>query len=1144
MPALFFPNLDALRLAIASGLVPPAISQAPARAASDTSGHVWLEIDELPSRESLAALGRFGVRAHGSLTGTTQPIRCWAEVLPLRRIESRPTALTLFEVPDRKLAAFVGRLQRLQKPPFGIRLLPEPHAGRAWVTAVAPATSLLLDDPNADVRAYWEQCTNVWVMRGWEHPLAGQLAIPANSVLLCDPERGVVSMAGSAPAPLHEEFPLLPRTVVSSSAARLPKIDIRFRLKRRNDTREETLWVLAPAELDSFREFCHSADERLLRQFELASVSNGEDLRYLVRRTKEDRTSPLPMLAGSFQPDSRLPWLFVPSGFTLRPLIRVRELARELARAADHLVWVESADSGVAIHSVPESAFRPLWEQVEYAAPHGVALSPELRADETFAFDRFSLQLETTIDLESPEEASEPREEEPAGRVEAEPGWVTKSLSRMLRWARRHRPHADAAVDAEEEIEITPSRRPPRPAEAQAGRVERNLSSPDALLHGHDWAARRHELETRLLADFSRLSPDSRAKRWAELASVYAATGQSQDAAVCWTNALWDCGTPQESWLEQWAIAECRAAKRSARVGDLERWLGEPGRSGTGRVVASLAALHGFRANPLPEFVAALPRVLAILEQQFDDIPVRGAWLARLAVARSCDGDALGVARWRDRLIRRLHERGPGLDLDEPSFLRFRGRATAERFKVARDWLIRLQMPVREWAGKHAGISGLQAFGLAAETKATPLYAQMMIAWGLGVLGERATSRDWSARARKELSRASGPRADPAGHALLGDLFLHRIKEAHEGHVPKPGLPTEFQQRLDKLPEFARHSADHLREHSRILQPVGAVSAYRSRNLKPFWGNDRLGERLALLALRTDPTQLNEEARALLAIASETPATTTIPRIVFSLLPIAPYLDSAQLDSLLELVPTALDWIEVWVQAGGWTDAERSKCVLRFRTQILESAFAIAPPATVEHLMRFLIRNASSGSMTDAILAVGASIFRAARRCELSATADALIQILDPARAEWVEPLTPERVGLAVGWLVAGDDDVGNRILNAARDSLFIAPNNKLRHQPALALAYAEALGFAPASIALGRLEEIFQRLDPDTHRSSNCYFTLQRLRLIDTVVRSVVTDDFTLGPKVRAWLDEDEFLIRRRIHRDMATLLRGSESS
>jgi hypothetical protein len=714
----------------------------------------------------------------------------------------------------------------------------------------------------------------------------------------------------------------------------------------------------------------------------------------------------------------------------------------------------------------------------------------------------------------------------------------------MLRWVRGQREHAETTLPEVEEPEQPLPRKPIRPVRDEEGRVDRNLSSADALLHGHDWAARRHELETQLLADFSRLSPDNRAKRWAELASVYAATGQSQDAAVCWTNALWDSAVPPEGWLEQWAIAECRAAKRSDRVGDLERWLGEPGRPGTGRVVASLAALHGFRANPQPGFVAALPRVLAILEQQFDDIPVRAAWLARLAVARSCDGDALGVARWRDRLIRRLHERGPGLDLDEPSFLRFRGRATAERFKVARDWLHRLKGSVREWAEQPAGIEGLQAVGLASETEATGSYAQMMFAWGLGVLGERAASRDWSARARKELARARGPRADPAGHAFLGDLFLHRIKEAHEGHVPKPGLPSDFQQRMDKLPEFARYSVDRLREHCRILQPVGTVRAYRGRDLKEFWGTDRLAERLSLLAARTDPAQLNEEARALLGVASETPATTTVPRIAFALLEIAPYLDPTQLDSLLELVPTALDWIEVWVQAGGWTDAERGERVSRFRTRMLECAFAVAPSATAERLMRYLIRT-TPGSMLEAVIAAVPRIFRTAQRYELTATAEALIHVLDPARAEWSGAITTERVGLAVGWLAVGDEEAGNRILDAARDALFIAPSENLQQRTALALAYAEALGFAPASIALGRLEEIFQRLHRVTvHCSSNCYFTLQPLRLIDTVVRSVVTDDFTLGPAVRAWLDEDEFLIRRRIHRDMATLLREKEDS
>ena len=42
-----------------------------------------------------------------------------------------------------------------------------------------------------------------------------------------------------------------------------------------------------------------------------------------------------------------------------------------------------------------------------------------------------------------------------------------------------------------------------------------------------------------------------------------------------------------------------------------------------------------------------------------------------------------------------------------------------------------------------------------------------------------------------------------------------------------------------------------------------------------------------------------------------------------------------------------------------------------------------------------------------------------------------------------------------------------------------------------------------------------------------------------DEELGQVVTDDFTLGPAVRGWLDDDEFLIRSRIHRDLAVVLR-----
>jgi hypothetical protein len=70
-------------------------------------------------------------------------------------------------------------------------------------------------------------------------------------------------------------------------------------------------------------------------------------------------------------------------------------------------------------------------------------------------------------------------------------------------------------------------------------------------------------------------------------------------------------------------------------------------------------------------------------------------------------------------------------------------------------------------------------------------------------------------------------------------------------------------------------------------------------------------------------------------------------------------------------------------------------------------------------------------------------------------------------------------------------------------------------------------------------VEELFQRLQGvgDT-QLTNTHYSLARLRLVEAAVRAVVNDDFALGPAVRRWLDDDEFRVRHRIHRDTRALV------
>ena len=52
--------------------------------------------------------------------------------------------------------------------------------------------------------------------------------------------------------------------------------------------------------------------------------------------------------------------------------------------------------------------------------------------------------------------------------------------------------------------------------------------------------------------------------------------------------------------------------------------------------------------------------------------------------------------------------------------------------------------------------------------------------------------------------------------------------------------------------------------------------------------------------------------------------------------------------------------------------------------------------------------------------------------------------------------------------------------------------------------------------------------------RSATTHFSLFHLDVVEATVLALVSEEFTLNSESRRWLDEDEFLVRRRIHRDV----------
>ena len=51
-------------------------------------------------------------------------------------------------------------------------------------------------------------------------------------------------------------------------------------------------------------------------------------------------------------------------------------------------------------------------------------------------------------------------------------------------------------------------------------------------------------------------------------------------------------------------------------------------------------------------------------------------------------------------------------------------------------------------------------------------------------------------------------------------------------------------------------------------------------------------------------------------------------------------------------------------------------------------------------------------------------------------------------------------------------------------------------------------------------------------------HYSLSQLNVIEAALLALVSDDFTMSEETRRWLDEDEYLVRRRLHADVKQAL------
>ena len=581
-----------------------------------------------------------------------------------------------------------------------------------------------------------------------------------------------------------------------------------------------------------------------------------------------------------------------------------------------------------------------------------------------------------------------------------------------------------------------------------------------------------------------------------QLGRAYARLGRRRDAGLCFARAAWErAGAGADARLDAWLDAELGDTPREAALARTLA-LTAPATEDV-RLVAALAA----RA---PAAVARDPhRVQRWLDDHDRELDARSCWLARVGLARLAGGDPLGLAHARDRILARLAA-GLSVERELPAFLRVAGRrggpghASGDQLAAALEQLV-----------AHVATTKRKRSPVETNPALTAAYVALVLAHGFARIAHHDRARALVGDARAALAPVAG---DPVHDYLLA-AYAARIEQAIAGQPPGTPLPDELVARHAAFERMARYKVDRLREASRILEPherPDAIAAFSRRQ------HDARGPEFAALRTVADPAA---RARAVGELV-DAAAARADDRV---------RLLDGSFDVLLEL-PEALA-VPVLARAIPivGTAPEPSRAVLYGEALVVAGHFgrtelvpgllaalgAAVPAVPGEQLARVLDQS-----------------LRALRRIGLRHEIAALLAGVERALGDRGGDLIA-RLAIAGGLAYLGDTARALAILEEGRGKLGDAL--KMPDRLALTRALAQAYAQAPLGPALAGIAELAAQLrDIHDNFGTNSHFCLSVLDFVESLVLGVTSDDLALGEAGRRFVEDDEHLIRRRLHRDL----------
>ena len=636
-----------------------------------------------------------------------------------------------------------------------------------------------------------------------------------------------------------------------------------------------------------------------------------------------------------------------------------------------------------------------------------------------------------------------------------------------------------AAVEAPREApEARPVVAPAPAAPLEALRFDRNAVAEELGV-----------VEAEYLALDAPADDPTRSALWARMAPLNLRLGRGHDAAMGWARVVWEGDT---SVLPAWLAGET-STSRGATMPTLLA-LDAPSRDH----VRLVAVLLQTGAN------THLHEASRWLDVHDDLLDVRTAWLARVALSTQSGGDRLGLARARDRILAKIH-RGLSLERDVPSFLR---RAGAGRDAAQIDLLAaRLEGLLRAFDMTKRKRSATEA-----DPRLTGAYVRFVVAYGFARIG--LTDR---AGALRDEAVAALPK--DAIHDVLARAYVARIAQALEGMAPETPLPPDVSASLGELAKLDRYKVDRVRQASKVLEPherLDPIMAFQRGEADPR------GPEFAELRGVADVVHVDRALAAIMATAQKTPPD-----------------DRARLyDGAMDFFPAlahdrACGHLETIL--GNVADIPPLK-----RAQVLEEALMLAGHFGEERLARkvfgllepLVAGIGPEGAVEIAPLASG--MLRTLRRFGLRDEAQRLLAALQSAAKGKATPHLIARLHTASALAFLGETE---RALPVYEEALTVLGGDlPMPERLHLGRALTRALGTAPFEFATAGLDRILKRLDIVTDSfNTNTHVCLSVVDFVEALVLGYASEDLAVDHTARRFLDEDEYLVRRRIHRDLS---------